>query len=477
MSASGAATAVASAAAAATSAVRSVKDRAAQVAPASPDVAQLASGAGDVISAAGQKVKDVKQQVAGAAGQASSQAANAVEGVLDHAVQQKYRLEKLAEHFSELMEGFLKRKMYMFLKILIDKVPGIIKYALEDPEMPNMVKRAQDAAVDAVWPDVEQEILWELAVGLDGRADEQLPEATGPICCRAFLRYHLYPYDRGFWGRLRDPVWILFTLVGLIPVYGISPAVFLFIFLLIDKSDEFQLVSFILEFKGFQYLTQGVVRSVMGYFMYLNCVSVPGDLEKCVENGPGSETPVAAVLAGYSIQILLVWISFLILPFSSRKGRSTLTGQLDGPEPSRLQGGYLLYLLWYDLLTFVICAASFVYVLQQRNWLLDDWIIEHAFFAIQMVHGYLSMPFYFFTLPLLRNVLTHAAPTAYDRYGRCRKYIGFRPPADSKPQRLALPSVLEKAEAARVLENLKRLLSGGRVRALDVEEPPSRETE
>ncbi|CAE7835611.1 unnamed protein product [Symbiodinium sp. CCMP2592] len=369
---------------------------------------------GEAISEAGQRVRDaaggVTNQVAGVAGHASSQVASAVEGVRDHAVQQKQRMEKVADQFTDLMEGFLKRKLYKLLVLLVDKIPGILKTVLEDPEMPSRVQRAQDAAVDAVWPDVRQEIMWELAVTVDGRAADQ-PKEQGCICC-SFLRYHLYPFDRGFWGRLRDPVWILFTIVGLLPVYGISPGIFLLIFLIVDKTDEFQLVSFILEFKGFQYLTQGLVRSLMGYFLYLNCVTAPGQEEDfCATNGPGSVAPTLIVLVGYLLQVVLVWTAFVLLPFSSRKGRSTLSGHLDEPLPhrSKQRGGYIIYLLWYDLLTFVVCAGALVYVLQLREWLLDDWMVKHAFFAIQMVHGYLSMPFFFFTIPLIRNVLSHTA--------------------------------------------------------------------
>jgi len=477
-SASEAASAVASAASAATSAVFVVKERAAQVAPAAPGVTQLAAGAGEAISEAGQRVRDaageVTNQVAGVAGHASSQVASAVEGVRDHAVQQKQRMEKVADQFTDLMEGFLKRKLYKLLVLLVDKIPGILKTVLEDPEMPSRVQRAQDAAVDAVWPDVRQEIMWELAVTVDGKAADQ-PKEQGCICC-AFLRYHLYPFDRGFWGRLRDPVWILFTIVGLLPVYGISPGIFLLIFLIVDKTDEFQLVSFILEFKGFQYLTQGLVRSLMGYFLYLNCVTAPGQEEDfCATNGPGSVAPTLIVLVGYLLQVVLVWTAFVLLPFSSRKGRSTLTGHLDEPLPhrSKQRGGYIIYLLWYDLLTFVVCAGALVYVLQLREWLLDDWMVKHAFFAIQMVHGYLSMPFFFFTIPLIRNVLSHTAPTGYDRSGCCRQFLGParppKPPADAGN----IPRVLEKAEAAKVLENLRRLLAGLRVRALDLEEQPT----
>ena len=71
--------------------------------------------------------------------------------------------------------------------------------------------------------------------------------------------------------------------------------------------------------EGFQYLTQGVIRSLMGanlsgmqvqhchpefqsgYFMYLNCITAPGQAEdNCATNGPGSVAPTALVLAPIS---------------------------------------------------------------------------------------------------------------------------------------------------------------------------------
>ena len=37
-----------------------------------------------------------------------------------------------------------------------------------------------------------------------------------------------------------------------------------------------------------------------------------------------------------------------------------------------------VYLLGYDLLTFIVCSGTLVYVLQLREWLLDDWMVKHA---------------------------------------------------------------------------------------------------
>ncbi|CAK9038066.1 Hypothetical protein SCF082_LOCUS22441 [Durusdinium trenchii] len=318
------------------------------------------------------------------------------------------------------MQGFLKRKLHNLLKTFVQRIPGLLKHATDDDEMPSRVKQAKDAAIDGVWPDIEQEIMWDLALRIDGAHKEEYPEDyKGCVCLRAFFRYHLYPYNRGFWGSLRDPIWILFTLISLVPAYGVSPCVFLVIFLLIDKTDEFQLVSFILQFKGFQFLTQGFLRSLVGFFLYLHCVTAVAEVEHdCAQMGPGSMAPAAVALAGYVVQITLVWIAFLLLPCSRRR-RSSLQGHLDHTDrgSSRWRGGYILYLLWYDLFTFAICAGTFLYVLHLRHWNLDDWPIKHAFFAVQMVHGYLSLPFFFFMVPLLRLTQCPRPMTSLDDVG------------------------------------------------------------
>jgi len=481
----GAASVVSSAAGVAATAALSAKERAAQVAPAPSDAAGLAlevgHAAGDKVVAAGQMVKgaagEVKSMTSGIAEQAVSHASGAVEGVMEQAAKQKQRMEKLADHFKDLLEGFMKRKLHRVLKMLVGRLPSLLKSATDDVEMPTRVKRAKDAAIDVIWPDIEQEIMWDLALRIDGAAGNEYPEDyRGCTCCLSFFRYHIYPYDRGFWGNLRDPIWLLFTLVALLPVHGVSPAVFLVIFLLIDKTDEFQLVSFILQFKGFQFLTQGVLRSLVGFFMYLHCVTAVADAEhECANAGPGSSAPMAIALAGYVLQVVLVWIAFLLLPCSSRR-RGTLQGHLDHAESgsSTSRGGYILNLLWYDLFTFAICAGTFVYVLSLRDWDLQDWPTKHAFFAVQMVNGFLSFPFFFFMVPFLRNILLHSVPTAYDRFGRCRQYQGPPRPVKEVKEGKSIPTqLLEKAEALRILESFKTLLSGGKVDSLDAEEEPA----
>ena len=43
---------------------------------------------------------------------------------------------------------------------------------------------------------------------------------------------------------------------------------------MIDKSDEYQLVQYILSFKKMQFITAGIIESVIGYLYYFVCANM-----------------------------------------------------------------------------------------------------------------------------------------------------------------------------------------------------------
>jgi hypothetical protein len=78
----------------------------------------------------------------------------------------------------------------------------------------------------------------------------------------------LLPADGNIWSMLRDPFSVLLLLLCLNPLWGSSIIISCVKFLLIDKSDEFQLVHFILQFKTFQFFGSGVLVAVqLGFAM------------------------------------------------------------------------------------------------------------------------------------------------------------------------------------------------------------------
>lgn len=457
------------AAGAAASAARGAADLAAPAAAdAASTVAAAAMKAGElavpVASGAASLAVAGASAGASATGQAAVMAAEAGKAAAINAKQ--WAQEKLQE-FKEMMEMWVKRKIHSVASRAVDKVPPAIKNALEDEEMPRCVSRGKDQMVDSVWPHVREEVLWELAVYLDGEPANQKEdeEDRGVDCCRAFFRYHLYPFDKTIWRILRDPVWWVFTLISLVPVHGISPVIFLFRFLIIDKSDEFQLIQFILSFKGMQFITQGIIRSITGYVAFVGCVTAPAaeDQHECEGSGPGVYGKAGiAGLAGYLLTCILVWISFALLRCATGKGRAKLHGVLAesalNERVTGQKGGLLVYFLWWDIFVLLVCVGVCAWVMTTRpEFSLDDWAFSHVAFAAQIVHGLMSAPFFFFTLPGLARVLTHSQPTAYDRHGRCvpPKKTAAADHARKEAAAQPRPEVVSEEEAAELWSRLR----------------------
>jgi hypothetical protein len=368
----------------------------------------------------------------------------------------------LGARAKEIIEKWVKQQIQALAARLIEKVPGALKDALDDEEMPSAVSKGKDRLVDSLWPDVRDEILWELSVKLDGKAEDAAEQEPGVDCFRAFFRYHMFPYDKSIWRKLRDPFWILFQLIPLVPVAAVNPLWFLFTFLVMDKGEEFQLVSFILRFKGYQFITLGLIRATLGFILFINCVTAPADDDdhQCEHNGPGAQDNVWLSTGGFVLQVILAWLAFLMLPCSKQKGRSELRGtiEVDTSKTEGSHGAHLRYLLLCDLAAFALCAALVAYAIAMApGGDAMHWTIEHCVFGAQVLYGFLSFPFFFFTLPLLTRALTHALPTGYDGKGRTRRLAVVK--RKRKPEKQE--DAVSQSKVDELISEIKALLPFG----------------
>eukprot|EP00416_Gambierdiscus_australes_P014303 CAMPEP_0171126040 /NCGR_PEP_ID=MMETSP0766_2-20121228/112503_1 /TAXON_ID=439317 /ORGANISM="Gambierdiscus australes, Strain CAWD 149" /LENGTH=454 /DNA_ID=CAMNT_0011589045 /DNA_START=138 /DNA_END=1502 /DNA_ORIENTATION=+ len=411
--------------------------------------------------------------------------------------------------YREYLDQYMRAKIRDKAVEWMERIPAFIKRQLEDEYMPQFVRRALHTSIDKIWPDIRAELVWELQVfiaGDDELYDEQLEHGSKPDCIRAYLRYHLFPYNRGIWYCLRDPIYVIVNLLAITPVFGIYAFMFLVIWIIIDKSDEYQLVYFILSFKGAQFFSWGVVKGWQGFFMYFKCttfptIPLPGGstlVEKplCEVAGPGMGTYdfYWLQLTSWLLPLVLVWVSLLLLPCSKEKGRSKLqvlkvdadadadaddvehgsvAGEVkdDADKRFQRQGGYIRNMLIFDFVVFCVCVALMILIiaLQPRpptggskwtklyNAANNDWQIRQTLFFVQFLYGIFSVVFVPFSIPALQAVLTHSAPTAYNEFGQCCKFKG----ADKPPRE---PAVLDhearQKEAEGVLSNLKKIADG-----------------
>jgi len=330
--------------------------------------------------------------------------------------------------------------------------------ATSDPDMWNWVRPMLRSLVSSLWDDIEMEI----EHGLKNYAFEKPAQETREERCRhdpaeargcrkiglkirAWTLSHYVPHNRSVFGRLKDPAYLLMTASTMLPVFGIRVFFFSMILLMLlvpGPPDEYQLINFILIFKGTQFFTSGVISAYVGAMEYFACYLLGGDdLRGCIETrGPGATDGVIYLVFDYIGSICLVWIAFLALP-KSRSRKPHWEHTLDHrPVETRdpevyccclkgvpMRGGRLRALLRYDFCGFMLSLVMFVPILvdtaiQEPTYAKFAARAKQTIFWCRILYSLLSLPFVIFIIPGLGRVLTHSVNTGYDSTGACLEF-------------------------------------------------------
>jgi len=224
-------------------------------------------------------------------------------------------------------------------------------------------------------------------------------------------------------------------------------------------------MQFILEFKGYQFIT-AVFAGIIGGVQLQACAV----RETCDQYGdlgaPGMGADFYVENLSFSLNVILVWTAFLLLPCSTQKGavgallkaesnqsgtQSKETSQRGGwrwqqaaPDAptvvsalhkddfdstwfgfkarSQAGGSLMMPLLGYDFVCFTTSGAlaAFAY-LTTDGWHMRSWI-----FWCRVLYGIEALPFTPFIIPVVDRILLHARPTYYDRTGRCVPPLSMR---------------------------------------------------
>lgn len=330
------------------------------------------------------------------------------------------------------------------------------------------------------WKELEREVLANVVVEntyaasrsrmLELQASEQgsrpLRWCPNPLRkLRATLLYTLNPFDRSMWAQISWPLFWLLTGVMLFPFYGVQPIAYLVLFVLMDKGDEYQLISFILSFKGFQAITLGAFTGLFAGAKLQWCTTHSTCDHPGITGAPGMERAYWFTTVCFVLNVLLVWASFVLLPLSEQKGAPNFIAEQRDPEQGRpasagrrllprlsfgrssiatllgpaqgdtepcccgcaafnpRRGGALRVLLLWDLGVFVLIAllCAYAFLTQEKGWRLRSWL-----FWGRVAYGLASVPFLMFLVPPFDRVLVHTWATGYDQRGRCRGRLTLR---------------------------------------------------
>jgi hypothetical protein len=346
----------------------------------------------------------------------------------------KDKLKEMADRQAEVVRHAVANKINEALDRALDRAGDVLADKIKDDTMPIFVQDAVDATVKDVMPDVKREIME--AVESKLRKTEAHDPGTRPrnplLMIRAWVLYTLYPNDRTIWQKLRNPFWYLLLIIMAFPRWGVHQAAFLLLLIFRDKSDEFQLVDYIVGFKGVQFVAIGVIPSIVGAYQLYFCTTSTDD-EACE-----SDAPQLAFweLAFFVSQILLMWGAFALLPYAEKRGgvrfkhhrRSQLFDPPSQPgccgKPKyKGRGGRIAAWIWYDTAMFVVCVGLIVGAILSDRVVFDEhdelyWKSRAAFYWTRVLYGLLSFPWILFKMPFIFTLFTHARPTAYNRNGK-----------------------------------------------------------
>lgn len=329
--------------------------------------------------------------------------------------------------------------------------------ALDDRDIPAFVESMASSFLDHVWADVTTEIkrgVEAAFVRSDFRemAVKRSREKAGPVAdsrwqaplywLRRVVLFHFLPCDKTIFGKLKDPVYLMFYAITCIPLHGVRPLFFLVVFVSLvfpGPPDEFQIINFILLLKGSQFLTSGLIRMAAGSMKYFWCYSryrYSGDaLLQCLDtSGPG-EGEAWGLAADYLGSTLLVYSACaLLLRLETRKD---VAGQAEPNDQEKKAGGRLRGLVYYDIMCFaasifLLATITVWNVLMSRA---SDWwpqLCANVFWCY-VLYSVLSMPFFFFTIPGLQTLLTHCDTTGYNVHGACVLWQPL-PKKETKPE-------------------------------------------
>ena len=251
------------------------------------------------------------------------------------------QLDEKLEHYEDQADMQLKKTHDRVIKkathMVLTKMGKTVEASMKPAYLPPSLMPVIEFMFDGTWPEVHKHLEAMILMGSGYDAKEYLqtsrlehwpgaPAFWGEggawrslpprpyTWMRAKILYALKPADANKFKHLRDPVALAIVLLKLCPYYGISVLLFVLLFFLIDRSDEGQLVYFVLSFKSFQFIS-GLSSTAFLCFHFWNCLeesTIDPDLS-CVRDAPGQAWSYPFVMLLEVIRIVLLLSAGILL--------------------------------------------------------------------------------------------------------------------------------------------------------------------
>lgn len=207
------------------------------------------------------------------------------------------KAEAFVEGWRDMNEAGLRHATQFVLRT----TGRMVKEAAKPPYMPDSLLQAVEPYIDEAWDTVEKSVTRQVLLRASPKqmAFRELrvhfwPPPPTSTCSARWLRAHflyaMHPADGNMWKSLHSPISVSLIALRVQPFGFTSVALYLLMFFLIDRTDEYQLVNYILKFKGFHFVSGGLFGAVYLGSVLFDCLVEEwrGRGSYCLAHAPGA---------------------------------------------------------------------------------------------------------------------------------------------------------------------------------------------
>ena len=267
---------------------------------------------------------------------------NAIDSVDD-------RLQAIEDQSDAKVKAVLDNAMRRSVKKVLDMAGRSVRAMLKPAFMPKRLEAVSDFMFRGTWPEISSELEEGILLS-SGYVGESLRKerlqhwpppqpfwgAEGPWrslpprpleWLRAKILYSLLPADANKFKHLQDPMALFIVLLKMTPYCGVNVIFFILLFALIERSDEGQLVTYVLSFKSFQFLS-GLFTASSLCFNLWSCLEKEAlgysDVEEltCRDQAPGQAWYFGLQLALELGRVVLLLLAGMMLAGGATYGGS-----------------------------------------------------------------------------------------------------------------------------------------------------------
>jgi len=379
---------------------------------------------------------------------------------------------------------------------VVNLVGSKMKEDLHDPKMPHALERGIDVGIDLALDEFKFYLKREImnAVAIQEKFNFDREDEKVKVNWRLFSKFrawYLYtwaPFDLSFWDKFYDPWQKLMFVIPLIPYGGANNVFYAFHYFMIDKTDGFQLVDFILGLKAYNFIVNAIMMMFIGTGFLSECALIGFD-DCHISDNAGLHGAGFGFVLGYGMLVLGWFLGFMAMAGIYRshlKGeykyaRKAIASQVNlGDEHKETvdcmgrvyhphRAWKLRYLLWYDTVCIFIAAIAAVAGTAGMTDFFQDTVERGTWndspfysgvdvrwstwmFLIVIAYGWTSVPFFIIWVAELHVIVTKALPTAYNKWGKTVRKMSAR-------ERVEREKEVEAAKKAKFAEEAKEIVS------------------